>query len=541
MSFLQRMNKECFRVTASAKTVLGLFLIMFVFFTCSSSDDSGSSSSSSASSSDSGDVELITTINSEASVSSSTSSVSGSLAALIIARGSGEQSNIYEEDPDAHFLEKKAALDNILNPTTEDDCRYKPHFRPSPANVLCFGPSISYTDHPDGGSGSMPGGDLGIWNHSFMGEACAAAKLNSLVHDVSGLVGSAMGMAASLACHAHFDGRDADIGEGESHDLADLYHGKVGEHSSALTIEKAIIQHEGTHSDHPIISSIFEISIGGEHGGALDGGKIGVRVSHGEKDDGFFGKINISIIHADGFHQFGTSCTSAGQVEGERGPKKLAYSVLYKKSDSGTIQYRMRRAYFCKPGDHAFDEHGFLDFNGKWSADALEITMENDTTTGLGTVRSVWQAGPNDGATRVFLARLKDDYTGTAFFGFGNDLESSEGDTDFPGRMYGMHCNWLLGGGALGPFEPVVQRQKIVLDEDSGNWVIESSNIRYAPTNDCSYDGLGTFTYSTLSGLMSNDNTAGDAVSHNLVPLGNIGAEFKPPRIVSSDFSFSLE
>ena len=76
-------------------------------------------------------------------MSSPTASVSGSLSAFTRVEFATP-----EENPDAHFIEKKAILEKILNAKSEEDCRYKPHFKPNPPQSNCFGPQIFFENKP---------------------------------------------------------------------------------------------------------------------------------------------------------------------------------------------------------------------------------------------------------------------------------------------------------------------------------------------------------------------------------------------------------
>lgn len=67
--------------------------------------------------------------------------------------------------------------------------------------IDCYGPSISYENHPDGipEDGTLPGGDLGLWfETNTEGNACVVAQLNSRMQGMELQFHEALVVAATL-------------------------------------------------------------------------------------------------------------------------------------------------------------------------------------------------------------------------------------------------------------------------------------------------------------------------------------------------------
>ncbi|MFM7171573.1 MAG: hypothetical protein ACKO4U_00855, partial [Caldilinea sp.] len=101
----------------------------------------------------------------------------------------------------------------------------------------CYGPQLDYTNHPGGGSGQLPGGDLGLWleyepqlwsdpnnspsytqtlglgtadaytlTYGSPGHACAVAQLNGLMRGIEAESEAALTLAAALVAQAAISG-----------------------------------------------------------------------------------------------------------------------------------------------------------------------------------------------------------------------------------------------------------------------------------------------------------------------------------------------
>jgi hypothetical protein len=133
-----------------------------------------------------------------------------------------------------------------------------------------------------------------------------------------------------------------------------------------------------------------------------------------------------------------------------------------------------------------------------------------DPSTQSGSYGFAWQAGINDGWTRVFMTRMDfNASTGSAaakgFFGYGEDFLKGETASDF-GSLKGMICNWA-GPGNRKTALPRFQYQSLKLSTTTGQWEPAASGnwskTEFAPTNSCNtssamgfdktYDAAGTY------------------------------------------------
>lgn len=114
-----------------------------------------------------------------------------------------------EANPDA----KADALDAVAKGTTAAACTISLPTLTAPTSPSCYGPQLDFQNHIDGtgGTSPLPTGDLGIWTSTegSANEACAAAKLNSLINTATAYIDSALLYSASIACLMRVNGTAA--------------------------------------------------------------------------------------------------------------------------------------------------------------------------------------------------------------------------------------------------------------------------------------------------------------------------------------------
>lgn len=259
---------------------------------------------------------------------------------------------------------------------------------------------------------------------------------------------------------------------------------------------------------------------------------------------------------------FGGNCNSSDVCE--------CVSVLYQKVSDTEIISETQRAQFCAAcadltgEDDCFTDDGQVDFAKKksgvaptggeatvdtgtpkgWGNDASRFRSSSNPGTGESVSYYAWQAGPQDNRTRTVTATVEAGAAGlqgSALFGFGPDIAST---TETVGAPQGMICNWAFRGGyidnagtsltteqliAAGLMQEKVQRQ--CFSQNSAGLFVPDSDvcalaIGYAPTNSCSYDGSGTFSYD-LDADGTADTLPDGGVANELVDLSSVG--FTPP------------
>lgn len=454
-----------------------------------------------------------------------TTSISAAMSPRAFALAGDPENDQYEA--------KKEALQELI--TGEGECAFTLTIG-DPNRPACYGPSVDYQGHPSGGgSGQLPGGDVGIWskNENVEGseQACAAAQANYLVESVANRVDSMISMVGSAACA----GKKADITLPATDDaVIDL-----------KTNLEEFVDVEGLTFNTATLDRLADVD-----GNAQYQTKINATIDTGDGKVAT-GEITVTHIPLDStnttykgkmsmlFDDANVNSFNCGEEFASEGTT-FAGTILYNKSSETNVVYEMNYAQFCGSGVDPFDENDNIDPADKvsasnpdgWGDDWNYALFSLDPTNGTGTVEYAWQAGRNDNATRVLnitTAEAADgSATGEAWYGFGPDVTSED-----IGTIDGFICNWagpgqIKGVGNVIP-DPLVQFQS--LTRASGETLftaIDAENaILYAPTNDCNYPG-GGFKYTSSIESSSNDNTTGAAIVHELLDLTDYDTNFTP-------------
>lgn len=389
----------------------------------------------------------------------------------------------------------------ILSGSSIASCAFDPQsFLAKPSRAECYGPTMNYSDHPDGtipNSGQLPSGDMGIWNETeATGEACAAAELNSQMEGVSFQTTAAMTSVAAMVCTANVNGAWPPAA-GASIDLTTLATPisapNVVFNTATITLDSTgnvwVYDLDFVYTDPTLIPH-----------------DITVQLSHEDTSTG--GKGRFTYVADDSF--MGGNCPSANVT--------LNGSLVY--STAGTdVDLQSRFGYYCGHGSAGVSSDGLVDPSYKYPTYALGwgnnfsiFTANFDSSTLAGQYSYRWQAGANDSNSRVFNIGVNNTtpLTGEAWFGFGNPVTTSNECID------GFYCSWA-GPGFTHTMSNYAQRQHLTLNTTTG--LVEPTNagasdITYAPTNACTYDGSGSFRYDRdLDGDLTNETAATNVVT----------------------------
>jgi hypothetical protein len=487
------------------KKIFLLTVIVSLFFQCSKSKSNKNTllglllltnSSSSATNAFSAAVPSSFAIS---SVTEQQSVVSGSIRAV------GD--DIGAED----FKTKKQNMQGALSALTVSDCfkAIPKAVREEMGTVSCYGPSLTFSSHSQISGTSMPGGDLGIWQttEGVAGEACSAAKANSLMRIISNRVDMAMGTAAAMACIAKFANLTLPSTAGASLDLASNFTSSTSGKGFGVTTAKMTrladsgskpqfqIEFVGTKTQKPpgstkTITSTMDFTLK----------QIPTSTSN---TSSYKGLLQMTI-------------TDSGGVM----TKMRAISIVYEKSGT-TLTYSANTAMFptTTSKTNIFNSStGELNKasatgGGAWTDDFHSIISSIDED-GYGKMAYGWQAGQQDGYLRTFNAETTSSNAGTAYFGFSANT-GNQGN--FSLKPSGIFCNWIGTAQASQRFQTKLQKQ--ILSFSGGIWKTGVSNITFAPTNDCNHASSGAI----YSGLTSNPTTlvsnvtASGAVTNDLV------------------------
>lgn len=384
------------------------------------------------------------------------------------------------------------AISEILSSTTLSGCTFDPEaFLEQAADAECYGPNLAYEDHPDASGfepddGELPPGDLGLWleEDADTGHACAAAELNARLSGVESKATAALKGLASLACVVNVNGYTM-----PSSSTLDLTTDMNGLGITDTTFAAASISHEINTDGEDVYAYNIEFA----YAPGADSYDVSVDMTHTpDATDADVYRGQLSYLINDQFT--GGNCpTSDVTVNG---------SLAYEQDSANELTLEMRDATFCEHDNDGRDADGIVDPSLKqtstvdgWGNNFSIFTADFDPSAMDGNFAYSWQAGPNDSNTRVFNVNVETDavnseQTGKAFFGYGDDVEVTDGSVD------GFICNWAAPGNDHTIIE-VAQYQEVSYDSATGTFLSDVANLAYAPTVDCNYDGSGSFIFDT--------------------------------------------
>ena len=419
-------------------------------------------------------------------------------------------------------------IDAILEGDEISDCSFDiTLFFNNSEDAECYGPQVSYQNHPDGtpSSGTLPTGDLGIWseNEGSTNESCASAQLNSRIAGVSDKAFGAMQVLASTICVAN--NNSVTLSADTTSDLTSEMNSMTTENSIDVTFSNADI-YPTTNSDGNTMY-IYNVELTYTDGSDTTEFTLNMKQVAGSSDGEYSGIINFKF-NDDNFS--GMNCSGFGATEVTKSGS-LFYDVT-----SSNVNFEYRTANFCGADQNPFASDMSLDFtnvvsssfdatsssNG-WGDDGNLFIASFDPETGDGNYSYSWQAGYLDSHSRAFNVNLQTNssvQTGEAYFGYGYDLD----DENLDGSIVGFLCNWAGPGNNHSTFL-VEKAQKQVISYDSTNEIFTSDSsqlaITYAPTNSC--DATAAFLYDTDADGSLADET-GSVVTNDLIDLTEISS-----------------
>jgi hypothetical protein len=342
--------------------------------------------------------------------------------------------------------------------------------------VACYGPTMNYKEHPNGpagNAGQLPQGDLGLWAETepSTGEACAAAELNALLQSDAGHAQAALvGLAAMVRA---IGGALPSAGASTSGLAAMNALGIPG-----VTFTKAELALDAT-------GKTWTYSLDFQAPGART---VTVTLTHtpGATATSYKGALRVAVAGEPPF----PNCTTPSTVD--------ALTTTYEGTSATNVLIASRRGTYCATSLAALPAtvvgaDDLLDPAVKWPGVAtgwggnfgrFGASFDPTSETMKGDYAYAWQAGPQDAASRLFNLRVNGPTeNGEAFYGYGDDITTTNG------TLKGFICNWAGPGGTRALAAGYAQRQFVAFDRATGKWTQPTggSDIRYAPTNDCTY------------------------------------------------------
>ncbi|MBS1985067.1 MAG: hypothetical protein JST16_12930 [Bdellovibrionales bacterium] len=368
-----------------------------------------------------------------------------------------------EVDPDAPIETKAAAVTALAEGST---CSFTlPNLGSLGARANCYGPNVTYSSHPDGSptSGTLPGGDLGIWNYTEAGsgEACAVAQLNTISSAASAYIDASLLLQAASICTIKNAGKTAPA-EGESLDYTTELAAKI---AAPATITSAVVKRTDADTAEFVIS------------GTTDGTKA----------------FSVTVQHN------ASSTTSyTGMIYGTfKTANKDAFSVEYSRSGDD-IKARMLAGGWNTSATDAdiFNSSHQVNAGGTFQGNMNHAVLNFNTSTKVGSMSYAWQAGNGDSHTRVFnvyVSGTSGSRKGCGYFGFGDKFVATMASNK--NEIKGMICNWAGPGNSHSMTSSSGKAQKQCFTESSGKFVLDTSaasknQILYWPTNSCDKGGV---------------------------------------------------
>jgi hypothetical protein len=371
-------------------------------------------------------------------------------------------------------------------------------------NASCYGPGIAYASHQDAtppmpASGSLPGGDLGLWKATEGAtQPCVIAQLNARVAGVKGRSRQGLLLMAVMRLAVARSGL-AMPAPGASVDLVAPL-----ETALAAVPEFSIVD---------VAAATLALGAGGTYtyrlvltlgsGASAKTGEIILRHTPGASDTVYSGVMQVAGFRLSSDAAFG--CTD--EMDASTGRFKVAQvSTLKYSRDGNAIAFGSRDGLYCGhaastgSADHGA-EVASLTADGQlnpavkiagttraastgWRGSFTRFAGSYDKDTVAGNFLSAWQAGTGDGKSRAMAAHA--DYNSATearslngYFAFADDVGSSDGS------LLGMVCNWAGPGNDHAPVLRF-QSQSATLSASATEYALGASKITYAPTRSCS-------------------------------------------------------
>lgn len=420
------------------------------------------------------------------------------------------------------------SIDALLSGVTPLKNLFTPELLYRTANdALCYGPALLYHNLPDGvtpNSGTLPPGDLGIWQETdiLTGHACVAAQLNSRMQGIRDRSTAGLMVLASMIDRIYSKGGTLPTA-GSSIDLTvdmnALSIPNITFNSMTLSRDTSSKWLYNVDFDYTRRSSTYNAKMQLTHNPSGSGSSYNGVIQYQIQDSLPGG--NCMALPS------GTNITRQG-------------SVVYERISADQMRVEAREADFCGHGgmsgsylaDGRLDPADKLDAAANsdgWGNNFNQLAAEYKLSNLSGKYAYVWQAGPNDSHSRVFNMGVNDltPLDGEAWFGYGTQIDNPTG-LGTVGQITGFICNWA-GPGSSHMEQEYAQRQFFHYNSTTGKVevVAGGSDITYAPTNACTYDGSGTFQYdrnldSTLDAadvaIVKTDTTSPSELEFDIFP-----------------------
>lgn len=423
------------------------------------------------------------------------------------------------------------SLDTVLN--------FGGLFR-SGGNANCYGPSIAYSNHENAtlgqsNSGTLPGGDLGLWTEYNAGTTpCVAAQLNQRVSGVKAQTMQGLLMMAAMRYTVSSNSTLSMPSAGGTTNLTSAFESLLHSYSafSSLNVDAATISLDSTGEIYTFRLVIDD----GSSGASARKGEVTMLHNPGSSASEYTGVMRVAAFSLSndgvmGCSNVKDSTTGLYQV--------ASVSSLRYARNGDDIDFSARNANYCGTpangsNNYAADVASFdsanelnpsiqnmarLDASSKgWLGNFSRFAGSYDSALVEGNFLYAWQAGVGDGNSRMLSMNMdfnsvSSSYTLQGFFGYADDIDTTNG------ALLGMICNWA-GPGNSHALSNKFQSQTAEMATAATTFTLATggSKLTYAPTNNC--DSTTTQYDANVNGSIGSGE--GTATANNLdAPTGS--------------------
>jgi hypothetical protein len=379
-------------------------------------------------------------------------------------------------------------------------------------NANCYGPSMKYDSHEDAppaglASGTLPGGDLGLWTElDAGGDPCVASQLNART---AGIKGQTMQGLLLMAVLRHTVTSTSGLSmptAGSTTDLTSQFESRVRAFPpfSSWDVHSATISLNSGGTAYTYRLALTN----GESGAQARLGEVIMRHVPGTSAASYEGLMHVAGFALSNDSAFG--CDDEKDTTANLFKVAHVSTLAYERSDTA-VSFGSRSASYCgHPASTGSSDYGaeVASYNSGgeldptvelapgqprnrgtskgWIAGFTRFAGDFNVETAGGDFLYAWQAGTGDDKSRMLAVDTSYDvatltHTLRGYFGFAADISTTDG------ALLGMICNWAGPGNNHTPAAKF-QSQRATLVGDATVFTVPSggSKILYAPTNSCS-------------------------------------------------------
>jgi len=396
----------------------------------------------------------------------------------------------------------------------------------------CFTPIVKYQNHPHDiapNSGEISSGELGLWQvlSSSSENVCSAEAINSGTFELSRHYRGIQMMFAGMIFIVENTVTLKQPELGETLDITRELNSAAGSFEDDNSIfNSGTVTHvsDGSWEYNIDLELVRNWGVSGifTHNMQFS---LTHRAVPEDQENQYSGLLNFRVSGND-MHFPGTNCPG-GEARTYNG------SVKYQRYTTDRVALQARSAIFC--GDRVDgritglgedkgmvdDDFSYSGSNNGWSESFKIFAADFDPNTQAGNYSYIFQANPDDANSQIFNVGVSASHPhiqAESYFGFGDPIATTDGTI----QRFICNVNGPNGGLSLIDRSHIdrLQRQQFTYSVLTGVFNPSSvdSNILYAPTNSCNYDGAapnGEFLYDT-NGDGQIDDEIHQAINHQL-------------------------